>query len=368
MAAAPLGEQQQEQQQAAGHPQQPGTAAQLALGCVCASLQLLVQVRRGGGAAADQLASCCLQTLQRCAAAAAAVAAAAAGQPVVPGATSGEWQRAVATLQPLAGCCDALAAAMGAGWLSGLEQHQTLAAAAEASETALDAVLVLQAAAAGAAAATGTCKQAGGPAAYHHRLCWRAIAGLLALRQQLQLAQQREGWPEQQAAAFAAALSGLQQAAHAPALAADHRGLLLQLRCCRLLLPTALQQHQVGQLALARRQQVPAAATQAGQVSSSPAAALAGWVCSAAWQAYEAAAVAAKRRRVGLTAAVASTCLHPALFADAPVASSGVAALAAAAAVHGPGSPLQRLVGQLLEVGAKSWRTMSIVSLQASGL
>ncbi|PRW33151.1 methyltransferase TARBP1 [Chlorella sorokiniana] len=48
--------------------------------------------------------------------------------------------------------------------------------------------------------------------------------------------------------------------------------------------------------------------------------------------------------------------------------SAAAAAAAAAAALHGPAGSLQQLLGRLLDLGAKSWRTMAIVSLQLCGL
>ena len=357
MAAAPLWRQQQQHQQQAREElgRQQDATAQLTLTCVCDSLQLLIQLNHG--AAGERLAACCLDALQGCAAAASA-------QAVGTGSSGSAWQRAAAPLQPLVNCCSALAAAAAAGLLSAAEQHSC----SEAAAVALQSVLSLQVATAAAAAASGTSKQASGLAAYCHRLCWKAVHGLLLLLQQLQPAgplvgsQQQQQSEEQQAAVLAAALNGLQQASHAPALAADYRGLLLQLRCCRLLLPAALQQQRLAQLALAQRQ----GAATTGQASSEPEIALAAWVCSVAWQGYEAAAAAAKRRRAGLTAAVVSTCLHPALFSTAASDGSGPAGSATAAtALHGPSGPIQQLLGRLLQQGVKSWRTMGIVSLQA---
>lgn len=368
MAAAPLWQQPQQLQPAREEAgRQQGSTAQLALTCVCNSLQLLALLDCCGGPASERLLACCLGALQGYAASAGAPST--PGQQAAAGPSDGSaWQRAAAPLQPLASCGAALAAAMEAGWLSAAEQQPTLEAAAEAAVAALASVLSLQAAAAAAAAGSSS-KQTSGLAAYCHRLCWKAVASLLILLQQLRLAGPSHGlqqqWEEQQAAALADALNGLQRASGAPALAADYRGLLLQLRCCRLLLPTTLQQKRVAQLALAQRQHAAASAT--GQAGSEPNLELATWVCSAAWQAYEAAAAAAKRRRSGLTAALASTCLHPALFSGS-VSDGGSPAEAAAAALalHGPAGPIQQLLGRLLDLGAKSWRTMSIVSLQAS--
>lgn len=359
MAAAPLWRQQQQQQAGEEQERQQDATAQLALTCVCDGLQLLIQLNHG--AAGERLAACCLDALQGFAASA---QAAAGQQPVTSTADGSAWQREAAPLQPLANCCSALAAAAAAGLLSAAEQHSC----SEAAVAALNSVLSLQAAAAEAAAASGTSKHASGLAAYCHRLCWKAVHGLLLLLQQLQPAgdlvgsQQQQQSEEQQAAVLAAALNGLQQASHAPALAADYRGLLQQLRCCRLLLPAALQQQRLAQLVLAQRQE----AATAGQASTDLGVALAAWVCSAAWQGYEAAAAAAKRRRAGLTAAVVSTCLHPALFSTAASDGSGPAGAAtAAAALHGPSGPIQQLLGRLLRQGVKSWRTMGIMSLQA---
>lgn len=374
MAAAPLW--QQPQQLAAGEEgRQQGAAALPALAGVCNSLRLLVQLESGARPASEQLISCCLGALQSYAATADTPAA--AGQhPAAGTADSSAWQQAAAPLQPLADCCSALAAAAEVGWLNTAEQQLGGAAAGEAASqaaaAALNAVLLLQASAAEAAAASGASKQAGGLAAYCHRLCWKAAHNLLLLLRHMHSSpslhgQQRQQWDDQQVAALATALTGLQRASHAPALAADYRGLLLQLRCARLLLPDALQQPGLAQRVLACQPE-PAAQPAISHSSTEPTVALAAWLCSAAWQGYEAAAAAAKRRRAGLTAAVVSTCLHPALFGVAVSGSSSpaVPAAAAAAALHGPEGPIQQLLRRLLDQGTKSWRTMGIVSLQAS--
>ena len=266
------------------------------------------------------------------------------------------WQQAASQLAPLADCCASLEAAIDAGWLAGREQQETLGATTAAAAAALDAVLALQALEATAATAAGGGPRGGGLTVYAHRLCWKAAAKLASLQAQLQAvapcsSQQEQRWHEQQAALLAAAICSLEQAAHTPALAADYRGLLLQLRCCRLLLPAAMVHKQVAQLALERRQQPDAGAGHG-------AAALAAWLCAAAWQAYDAANAAVKRRRAGMTAGLVTTCLNPVLFE--PAACCGPCD----AALHAPDGPLQTLLGRLLPLGGKSWRTMSILSLQ----
>lgn len=320
---------------------QAGRAAQLAAACLCGSLELVLALQ-GLGAPVEHLAGCCLDILQR-------FAAAAPEQwwRGLQGAELVVWHSAAARVVPLGDCGAALAAAVQAGWAQGPEQRQVADEAAAAAAAGLDAVLLVAAAAAVAAG------QQGGLPVYVHRLCWKAAASLLLLQQQLHQGQpQQQRWDEQQAAVLAAALLGLQQAQQSAALAADHRGLLLQLRCCRMLLPAALEQPRVAQLALAKRR---APAAPAASDSASDGAALAAWLCSAAWQAYEAAAAAVNRRRPGMAAAVVATCLHPALFATA-----------GAAAVHEPGGAVQQLLEVLLPLGAKSWRVMNIVSLQVS--
>lgn len=277
--------------------------AQLVLDTVCASLRLLMS-REPVEPSTERLATCCLEVLQSFVAGSLQLETAGA---CPDGDAAQAWQQAAAQLLPVADCSGALAAAVKAGWAQGHEQQQMLAQASSAAAAALQAVLSLQAAAAAAAAAGDS-----GLPVYCHRLCWKAIASLLSLLQQLQQAQPHEQWEQQQASALAAALNALQHSPQVPALAADQRCLLLQLSCCRLLLPETLQQQRVGQLALGRQQRLgPAAAagTDGGQE-----AVLAGWLCDAAWQAYKGAGAASKRRWAGLTAALVSTCLHPALF------------------------------------------------------
>lgn len=314
--------------------------AQVAVGCGCSGLHLLVQQQQAG-ATADRLVAGCLEVLHGF------VAAQQQAAPLVDEQqrSAAGWQHAAAQLTALADCCHALAGAAAAGGL----HTQSQAGAAQAAAASIDAALALQAEALGAAA-RGKGRPAAGSAAalavYCHRLSWKAAVGLLELQQALSPShdpQQAQRWQGQQAGLLAAALSGLRRSAGSAALASDPRGLLLQLRCCRLALPAALRQGRVARLALALRQPEGPAAEEDLQL------ALAAWVCGAAWQAYKGdaaataarsaactsarplrqfhratclpcragAAVATKRRRAGLTAAVVSTCLHPQLFTAA---------------------------------------------------
>ncbi|KAL4440005.1 hypothetical protein ABPG75_003006 [Micractinium tetrahymenae] len=350
--------------------------AQLALSCLCGSLQLLACQRGSLGRAVatggQRLAAGCLEALCSF-----GQAQQGGQQAQAAGWNAARWQLAAAQLLPVADCCSALATAAEARWLDSPSQ----AAAGSAAGVALDGVLRLQAAAleaAAAAQAQGKAAMASGTpgalAAYSHRLCWKAAHALMLLLQLLQTRQQgqaggtssqplpaQQPWEEQQAAVLAAALTSLQRSAALSALASDARGLLYQLRCCRLVLPGPLASAQVGQAALAQRQRGQQPHEQQQQVAASSGSAnveLAGWLCQAAWLAYEGAAVATKRRRAGLTAAVVSACLHPQLFEPR----------AASAALHAPDGPVQRLLGGLLELGTKSWRIMSITSLQLFGL
>ena len=244
-------------------------------------------------------------------------------------ASASKWQQAAAQLLPLAECCRSLAAAVEAVRFHALIRHLLTDAAVAAAEAALNAVLAVQAAAVASAAADSGGKApargsggSGTPAGYCHRMCWKAIESLLFLQQQLPPwlnPGQGHERTVQHARALAAALNGLQQAGTAPGLACDHRCLLLQLRCCRMLLPTALDQRGMREMALfqehPKQQEVPPQ----GHSKASGRAALVSWLCGAAWQGYEGAAVATKRRRAGMTAAVVSTCLHPALFEGAKI-------------------------------------------------
>lgn len=356
MAAAALQQPEQPQKQ-----QQPGSrTAQLALGCAASSLRLLMAAPADEHApsrqpAVERLSACCVATLQAFAAAAQGLQQAAAAATAADAAV---WQQVAAWQAPVAECSSALAVAVESSWLQGREGEEELSQAAAAATAALAAVLALQATAAAAAPAGAPSQKRGGASSggslpvYCHRQCWKAAASLLALQQGLNAPQPHAGWEEQQAGVLAAALNSLQHAGAVAALAADHRSLLLQLRCCRLLRPAAAQQPRIAQLALAQRQQAQPAAAPADCTAGSQQLALAGWLCDAAWDAYEGATAAFKRRRAGLTAAVVSTCLHPTLFG------------AGTAALHAPGSRLQRLVGELCGLGTKSWRTMSIVALQ----
>ncbi|EFN52863.1 hypothetical protein CHLNCDRAFT_138347 [Chlorella variabilis] len=283
------------------------------------------------------------------------------------------WRR-----QQVTGAADAAVGQL-ARALEGHQQQQSLAgAAAEAASAALGSVLSLQAAAAAAtiaapavpapggkhqAAAAATSSSDAAAAAFCHRLCWKAAVGLLGVCQQLaaeqpQDAYQQQRWEEQQGSLLAVALRSLEAEAGITGPAADPRRLLLQLRCCRLLLPAALEQPRVLHLALSYRQ--PRDLTASGGGSSEGMAALVGWLCSAAWRAYEGTATGSRRRRTGLTAALVATCLHPALF-DA-------SADPARRELHAAGAPLQQLVLRLLDAGSRSWRSMSTVSLQLCGL
>ena len=328
LAAALLWSPMEQQELGGSTGQQDSRPALLSLRCMSSSLGMLLSWRRqqvtgAADAAVGQLARCCLEVL-RC------FAAACQGrdeQHVQPACAAG-WQRAASQLAPLAECCRALARA-----LEGHQQQQSLAgAAAEAASAALGSVLSLQTAAAAAtiaapavpapggkhqAAAAATSSSDAAAAAFCHRLCWKAAVGLLGVCQQLaaeqpQDAYQQQRWEEQQASLLAVALRSLEAEAGITGPAADPRRLLLQLRCCRLLLPAALEQPRVLHLALSYRQ--PRDLTASGGGSSEALAALVGWLCSAAWRAYEGTATGSRRRRTGLTAALVATCLHPALF------------------------------------------------------
>lgn len=285
--------------------------AQLALSCLCRGLQLLAcqtgtPQYAGTAPAGRQLAGACLQTLR-------SFVEVQEGQQLAAPANWDvqHWQQAAAQLLPIADCCPALSVAASVGWLDGPRQ----AAAASAADAALEAVLRLQAAALDAAAAaqargkaataSGT---AGALAAYTHRLCWKAAHALVLLlqrlrceraaqasvQQQLPPQDQPQRWAEQQAAVLAAALTSMQRSAQLPALASDARGILFQLRCCRLVLPAALADAQMARLALDHRQQReqrPQRLQQEAALAGGGAdAELAAWLCQAAWQVYEGAA------------------------------------------------------------------------------
>jgi hypothetical protein len=361
---------QQQQQQQPADDQQGSRVAHLALHCVAGSLRLLLSSRQRRAASATanvaraRLAACCLDAV--CGFAAAREVGQ-AQQQAAP-ASAKEWERVAAQLVPLPACCHALAAALQAGLQLGqVLPPPQLARASQASAAALDAVLSLQAAAAAASAAGDGCEGGRAAAAWCHRLSWKAADGLLMLRLQLEQLnwkaeqQQAQGWEQQQGRVLAAALLSLEAEGSATGPAADPRRLLLQLRCCRLLLPRALQQPTVRQQALALR---PAAALTAaagssdGDEGTTSEAELAGWLCHAAWRAYSGGAAGSRRRRAGLTAALASTCLHPALFCTGPALDS----------IHAPGGALSLLLERLLAAGSKSWRVQGIVALQASHL
>lgn len=317
---------------------QAARRAQLALGCLCLGLQLLacqpgVLAQGGTAPAGCRLAAGCLQALQGFVEAQQAQQATAAAAW-----DAARWQNAAAQLLPLAECCSALWAAAEAGWL---HDHSLAAAAAAASES-LSHLLQLQLAASDAAAAAqaqGKAATAGGTAgalaAYSHRLCWKAAHALVIFLQRLPSGQpghagscagqpapqeQLGHWEERQAFVLAAALASLERAAVLPALASDARGLLFQLRCCRLVLPAALADARVARQVLARRQQGQGArqlqqqaAAPGGSTGDELAAAqggdaqadLAAWLCQVAWQAYEGAALLPCLDPV---AAQASTC------------------------------------------------------------
>lgn len=343
-AGAALWGQQQQQQVPGQQHEQPDDAtpaarrAQLVLGCVCGALRLLAwhQQQQGScqaaGPAGERLAGSCLEVLQSFRA---ATSQAGWLEPLhregQPGAAG--WQLAAARLLPLADCCVALAAAAEAGWLQG---RAPAGAVAEAANASLDAVLQLQVLAAQVAAAQQQGKESkasgansnasGSPAAlaaYCHRLCWKAADALLQLLGGLHRGGQkvqhhgqawqhqhaghaphaapldtyRQRWEGQQAAVLADALDSLQRSSAVPALASDARGLLLQLRCCRVALQAALAQPRVGQLVAAHRQGAggaaaagvagAAAAAAAPAAASQPSMLLAAWVCEVVWGAYE---------------------------------------------------------------------------------
>jgi hypothetical protein len=386
---------------------------QLSLFCVCSSLRLLLSHHLPDAeqpdAATGRLAGCCLEMLRSFVSAQGQpqqqqlerLSAAAAAEPNAP-----EWQQAAAQLLPLADCCRSLAQAVQTVRFHALMRH-LLTDAAVAAAAALHAVLAVQAAAVASAAAASGSKAAarggsgsGTPAGYCHCMCWKAIDSLQVLQQQLPpwLSQgQGQGLEEQHARALAAALNGLEQAGSVPGLAGDHRCLLLQLRCCRMLLPAALEQRNMREQALFQQHPKKHEVPPQGHSKASGRATLVSWLCSAAWQAYEGTAVATKRRRAGMTAAVVSTCLHPALFEGAKIRcvpcraycsllvtssrNSIIAApklimyiftnacfIACSPELHTPGGPLQQLLQRLLGLGAKSWRIMSILSLQLCGV
>jgi hypothetical protein len=342
--------------------------AQQALACASGGLSLLLAGGQQPAAeAAARLAACCLHTLQSF--------AAAEGRRQGPPSCAACWQAAAARLAPLADCSLALAAAAGSGrgWQrQQLPRHDDVRAAAQA---ALGAVLALQGAA-GAAAVRGG---GGGEeaTAYCHRLCWRAADGLLELLhcqglalggERQQDADQQRRWEEQQAAALAAALRALEAEAGDSGPDADPRRTLLQLRCCRRLLPAALEGPRLRRLLLDQQQSAGAEAADpasgdagggdngCGSREEAEVAALVGWLARAAWRAYESGAAGSRRRRAGLTAALVAACLHPALFSPRR------------AALHAPGGLLHELVLGLLGAGGKSLRAMSFVSLQVGPL
>lgn len=275
--------------------------AQLALSCLCRSLQLLAcqpgtLALAGAAPAGHRLAAGCLEALHSF-----GLVLQSQQQAAAAGGDVGHWQQAAARLLPMADCCAALSTAAKAGWLDG----PSLAAAASAAAGALDAVLQLQGtalkAAAGAqaqgkaATASGT---AGALAAYTHRLCWKVAHGLVLLLQRLHTQQPAQGhsqnWQEQQAAVLAAVLTSMERSAQLPAVASDARDLLFQLRCCRLALPAALASEDVARLALAHRRQreeLPQQLQQQADASLGSAdVELTAWLCQAAWQVYEGAA------------------------------------------------------------------------------